>query len=739
MITLPLENQAFPVLRILTRQSWGGAATSGGGWQIQPMLRRGPAKHGFRVLSWDRVALPEVGRAAFAVDYGLFDAAVVTTAPDLKNHEVRIQVAERPELDSDEPTGWTTAWWGTVDSVEDRMSPGASVPRGTRIYHCVDGLQRTKRWAIDHHGVTVKHLDNNFIFPGVAGTLSYNVSPSGTVVGNRHASQFDWQAAQANYHAPIGDRWSDQQAAEHALTISRPNAGEPLFRFAGATDLLAGETPWRVAERENCHDFVARVCRRERGKGLVFVDWADAADPAGPLSVFLTVRPQLAADIVWTDPIGGTVTTIQGATSRGTTTAVDLIGDHRNCAADFNLAGMGAHRFDYVETLGEPITVLATLSYLDSPTGSGINVDGITLVRGWSPKHQADYFRTFTAVKRQEAAHRPVYQLHLFNPRWPGLAGDGNGGASVPIHRIDYRCTDGGYLRTPETLTEAEKAIPENSAFTSPLEVSVREDLPLFQGYDYSATIPARVDEAAEDESPKRRKLALYVRLGANRYLDVDQTAAGSVYASVDGNGIWAVHSGDEGAGTRFFGDTALAGLGSVYSYDKLVLTVALELPHRVRMATGDPNGKRRATIRLPGVHLDVASPGAIWELDTATGSSSLGYAARRGACSGSVSGGPGLLRDDRAALATAHALACSWYLTQRRNATWALKACSALGSFATADGATVSYPTLGQVVTTIAANGQTLAIGTPITSVAYDAEAGVTRWETGWAALDLS
>ncbi len=771
-LTIPLENQTWPKFRILTREGFGagtGSADdqrkSGGGWVVQPMLRRDKGKHGFEVIFFERCAFPQVGRATVRYRYGLFDTGLVggewtdtdglLDIPDLAGQEIRIQAAPAPENDTDAVTGWRTVYWGTIDSVEDRMSPGAPIPRGDRYLHAVDGFYRTSRWAMDHHGAEVQYGGSISLFGHVRGHPGYNFNRNrdSVTAGNRSSSQYQAPSGlQVNYHTPTGggSKWTDAQAAENAMHGAKP-PGEPKFTLVGSTDLLAGENSWEIREGENVHAFAMRLLRRERGKGLVFVDWADdTSAPDGPLTVFLTLNSQVALDILYVDPATGADVTVQGADLRGTTVAVDLIGDHRNVADAFQLGDPDQYRFGYLETLGEPIEVLATLAYEDGRTGTVNGYDGAAVVRGWSAAHQTT-FRAFagaTLANRQEARHRPVYQQHFFNPRWQGLGGDGNGGATVPMHRIDYRCTDAGYIRTPETLTPAEAREPENGAATSPLLVDVLEDLPLCEGYQYTDTLPARVDTATETISPARRKIVGYVRISANRYLDFDQTASGSVVISVDGNAVWAVHSGDEGAGTRFFSDTGLSGASAVYNYEKLVFTVGLRLPHRVRLATGDSDHRRKVNVNLPGLHLWVASPGAIHDLDTATGSASLGFAGRRGACSGSVSGGPGILRDDRSALARAHHLAWAWYGTDssHRTASWTLNACGFLLSFAARPGLNVTtgdvepygYPTIGKVVSTLAANGQTFTLNTPITRIAYDNEAGTTTWATEWQELSF-
>ncbi len=776
-IELPDDvNQEWPLFRILTRETFGagtGAAddqrVSGGGWETRPMRRRGLNGNGFEVLNFERVALPMIGRATILYRYGTFDgippgngsneewdpATDSLSLPDLTGYEVRIQVAEKPDDETAAATGWRTVYWGTVDTVEDRMMPGATTPHGDRIYHLVDGFYRTSRWALDHHGVSVTAgAFGTITFGHCRGHPGYNVGLSHDAVasGNKStpASQYQTPAGlQVYFHtAPgAGAKWTDLEVIQHALDSSKP-PGEPKFTVMDGAGLLSGTSSWEVREGENVHAFALRVFKRERGKGLAYLDWDDdsgdddSGDPTGPLTVYMTVDPQIADSITYDDPSTGSTVTINGADTQATTTTVELIGDHRCIAESFAIGDPDQHRVGYLETLGEPIEVLATLAYVDQQFSSGTTIDSRVLLRGWSAEHQA-IWRAFTSgagtlQQRAEARHKPVYQAHQFNPGWNGMLGNGNGAAA---HPAGYRCTAAGRIVTPDTATDEEKKDEENTRSTSPLLVEVLEDLPIFDGYKYdnNYTVPTRSDNVAQETGdPQRQKIKAYVRLSSDRYLDVDQTSSGSVGMSVDGRTIWVTDSGDEGQVTRYFSDTALSGSGASYAYSQLVLTVGLRLPHRARMASGNRDAKRRANIYLPNHHLWLASPGAIHDLDGSTGSATAGWAGKREAL-GATPTTPGILRDDRSPLARVHNLAWAWYGddTAHRTCTWALKACGFLPNFETEDGS-VTYPLLGEVVTTMAACGQTFTLNTPVTRVHYDNESGVTTWSTEWNELNF-
>lgn len=775
-LTLPLENQAYAAVRILVRNGFGSGsggnmAMSAPDWVKLPMQKVGQQRHGFELLDCDRGALPYVGRARFKLEFGRFSDGLIGAGTvsdggwdsdtdflninDLQGWEVRIQFGTAT-TDGSDPSDWATGWWGTVEYQEDGGWPGSPIPAGVRYYHCVDGLNRAGRWQMAVHGFHDSSDSLETTYAPVRGAMGYNTPVDRDAITSKNFSPYTWVTSGSatvfcHTHAGRGaSAWTAQTAAEHALASNRP-AGEPLFTFSGDTPLLAGVANWQVKDGDSALDVVTDICRRERGRGLVKVDWTES-DPEGALTVTLKVYPQLVGDLTYDDPTTtpATTTTVYGATTLATDVAVDLIGDHRGVAEQFKLGDPYQHRFDYLETFGEPIEVLATLAYVDAPLSSSL--DGYALCRRWTTTEQTS-FRALTSasdiVKRAAERWRPVYQLHGLRFNWAGLAGDGNAGASVSLTRVDYRCSDSGALSVPSTAAVND---------TSPPLVKLMSDLPLFEGYDYTTATPTRYDAAAYDQNAQsRRRMMLLVRKSADRYLTSEQTTA-RVALECDGQDLWISHSEDQGSTTRFFSDTSASGataLSAAFNYQQIVLTVGLRLPHRVRFASGDATlGRKRGQLYHKDYHLWIASPGAIWEVDMATGSASAGYAGKRRACAGTTSA-PGILRDDRAGLAALHALSWAWYgngndptnPTVRRSATWALRCCGLLPSFQAYDGlsvptdgsspTTVAYPQLGELVTTLAANGETHDVNTPVTRIAYDHVTGTTTWSSEWSELD--
>lgn len=768
MNPLPFDNQKWAFVRIVTAPAFG---LGNGPWTVQPMWNKRKLGFGFELLNCSRVALPAIGEATFQYRFGIIDDTQVgvktadnvarriaglswdpdldkATAPDLAGYEVRIQAA--PPVEADVTPSWRTIWWGQVEYQEDSMWSGAPYPVGVRTYRCLDGFARAKRWPLNRHST----YNGGSWFIDVKGHPGYNVGIDGRIIGNRDAAVLtdanasdrahnpalveiaSVEGASTPYklHAQQGVQavltWTVQQAIEDAVRKTR-GFSEPLFSFNGTTELLGDVIAMPVRDGDNAWDFTARLCRRERGRGCVFVDWADdVSTPEGLLTVRLTIYPQTLDDITYTAPAaGGSPTPLPGATTEATTVTVDVIGDHRLVAEDTQLSDKFLHVADAVETTSELIQVLVTLSYYD---GADVSIS-----QRWTAGREAT-FAGLTPSKRIDDAWEAMWQLHGIPDAWSGQAENHNGGTA---YYCDFACNDAGALITSGT---------ENRRITSPILCKLLPDLPLYEGYNHAATPPIRKigSQVAIDETgqPARRKPLVLIRTGDNRYLNGDNLAGTrSVRAHVRGRDILITEGGDLGNRYRIIGNTATSTLGSKYNLAQLGVTVGLELPHRIRRKTvrdGVLNPKRLINIRLPDLHLWLAHSGAIWDLDGST-KNATGYQALTGAA-GASGATPGKLRDDRDALSRLHAMACAWYLSPRQTGKWTLRACGLLPSFETLGDdpgsatETVTYPVIGQLVTDFKASGQIATLNTPITAVHYDHQAGRTTWETDWQELDF-
>jgi len=752
-VTIPMANQRWPKFRLLTRPTWGGTSTSGGGWAMEVMQTPNPLVSGFILLHYTRCLLPQIGNAEFIFRFGMFGDNLVgastaskarmrqgeawdptvdsLTIPDLTGQEIRIQAAYPDEEGVVADADWATVWWGTCEYQVDEGWGAATLPSGERRYVCADAFARTRRWFMDKHGF----ISSAGTIAPAAGHPGYNVSKQSPsqVAGNRDSTSTFWDPNGDGVDARkftlpgAGDTWTDAHAIDEALSAHRP-INQPWWVLVGATDMLDTSSPWPVQEGDTVFDVVSRICNRARGRGACLPSWTEGL-PTTELACTLTIFAQTYSDISYTDP-AASVVTVNGANTNGTAINVDVIGDHRFLPESLNLGDPEQYRVDYLVSQGERIETLGTVEHT------------LTLEKGWDSGEQTA-FLALTAPKRVSERWRPVYQLHRLKRGFQMNLGNGNGASQATA---DYRCTDAGVV-----TTDLQSNSIGNSA---PSMIEVMDDLPLYEGYDYSST-PVRYDgqtDAAFSGTPVRRPPLLLIRTSSTgngtfmRHSALDF----HVHYKVMPDGFLLSCSQDkedQELGTRLLGDTAVSGLASRATYDKIVMTLGFRLPHHVRMATGDPNGKRRLVINHPDIHLWLAAPTSIWNLDdtapTTGGTFAPVYPALR------TAGGttPGILRDDRSALARLHAMAVAWYRPNLpgapaaivRNASWSLRCCGDIPSSTDYDGGGVVYPTCGKVVRYLYANGQQIELNTVVSSIAYDNTNGTWTVTTDWQDLDFS
>jgi hypothetical protein len=753
-ILLANKNSRLPLVRILSKAKWDGG---GGQWQPLPMVGPGLRQHGAELLSCSRSCLPGIGEARFRFRYGFLNGQLVgassgsagqpwdqsssLSAPDLRGHEIRIQIAPW-SLDQSAPA-WRTAWWGQVEHQQDQEWPGASYPAGDRIYRCSDGLFRAKRWPLNRHQAYV----DSEIYGPVYGHPGYNVGSDGATLGNRESSGVnelsggDWPSdsdgrifAHTHQGNSLATTWTDLQACEHALRVSR-KYGDPLFSFDGLTSLLSiGVSAWSVREQDSAWDFIVRVCDRKRGRGVAFLSWDDDEDdPTGPLVPHITIMPQTYGDVTYLNSYSassGTYasTSIDGAASHGSSVDVDLIGDHRLVADTFLITEPEVHTADAVETISERIQVAMPLNYADTES----------LSEGWLAT-QETAFAGLSFDARTPDKWDGMFCMHRLKDAWIGKCGDGTTNTSSVVFSDWHMAEDADgtqSLRTSET----------GKPLTSPIMCRILGDLPFLTGYSYTSSVPTPITSDAMDQARRRPAMAL-VRSGSDEYVMLnDSENLDSTFAlKISGRTIYSESNADKMAGVRSISDNTIDGLGcGPYQSSQLVFVCSVELPHRVRwvsyrVGANKETARRRIVIEHANHHLWLAHPRCVCDLSDAYGT--YGFAPVRVL---SPTYGPYICRDDRIQLAALHALACTWYLEQRRTVRWELRDCGLIDSFEVITDAesgstsVVAYPQLGQVVNELAAGGQTRTIRTPITSISYDHDTGTTRWETDWQELEF-
>ncbi len=736
-VELPLDSQQWPLFRLFVRKVSKGTVDP---WRLLPGFGRGLQSRidAFHVISLSRETIGKVGQLIFRVRFGVIDDIPTNQEPeDLLGYEVRCLVAEVTEeqiatlWDANEQNlnlTWYDCWHGWIEAQRDKLAPGANKLLGERFYYAYDASHHLGTWPLRRHGA----ICNGQTYNDCEGHPGYNTpgpSGDGTILGNRDPLGSGWDpngdAVLSKCHRftrpskTVAGLFRDLDIVEQVLNVYR-GKGDPVYAVAGTTSLLNGTSSIvRVTDATSAADVIDTLCCRQRGRGVAFWDFDLApitSDEPPAMNHRLQVNPQVYDDITYTVP-GGSSGSMNGALHARTNIRVDLEGDHRNIADHFLLGDRHENQVEYLESVGEKIQALGTFSVV-----AGGNAD-----RRWSDTEQTNLL-ALAVDKRRDQVWQNVYHLFGLNTKWDGRGDHGNGAGGS---RLDYRCSDSGQIITPS-----------GAADTSPLNVRFLTTIPLYEGYDYSGSAPARRFGAPETAQPSRRQPMILVRSANDKFYDGRYDYG--LTMAIHGDQFFVAHPSDDG--TRVIGDPAQSSLASSWKWDRLVLVAALELPHRVRMASGDPNATRKLRINHRGVHLWVASPG-IYDFNGAARNTDGTFPVFTGACAANK----GILRDDRETLAIVHVLAVAWYgpftgkpadQITRRVARWSLKACGFLPSFISivdGDAETVQYPRLGQFVTTLTAGGKIWDINTPITSISYDNINGITTWSTDWSELDFA
>jgi hypothetical protein len=667
---------------------------------------------GYDVVSYTRTALPSIGEAIFEYQFDEVNNRVYT-ARDLTGYDVRIQAWRGSDATKRTTTvsgaGWRTVWWGVVEYHDDDIS------RGVRTYRAIEGLAaRARSWRLNRH----VYEDGGATRLCLAGHPGFNqLGADGRLAGDRSSSNSSSAdpSRLSSYYAHTwpgkGSLWTDQEVIETILAIQR-TSGDPDLSFSGTPSTLQGTQAWSVEPDQTVWDLLTRVGDRRRGRGTIFLSYGnDSSNPTGPLTVQLSVSPQEANTVSYTEPASGSTATILGALAEGTAGSVNVAGDHRLVDGSMRIGQRHEHTADRVEVIGAPIQTLVTLAHGDSSLGARWSGSEATAFAALDPTSESG------ELARRANRWSHVYRLFGLSTAWGGTAGNGEGGASS---RADYRCDDSGGL-----------VVPSTTADSNPAMYRIRRDLPIYGGVDYSTASPARYDGDATITDRHRERLKLLAYDGSDW---VDLQSEGFT-AQVTPDGILVYATTDMVSGDRSLGDTGATSLGSIRDYTELAVTCAIESDqHRLQMSVGRGADISRRTVRIMAndLHLWLAHPGAIWSLDPSTGTPSRSAA-------GATSSSPGILRDDRDRLARILNQARLWYLTERRSLTYAMNDVGPLGD---TDGGS-TYPTLGDLITTISYTngaGQTVSrtINTPVTSITVDARASRTTWRTDWQELAL-
>ncbi len=711
-VALRYENSQWPLVRVLYADTF--ASDGSGPWTIAPYVTPpsdgNNTVNGITLDECTRQALPAIGEAVLRMEYGRIDGETVLALDLLRKH-IRVQMAAR-RTDGEDPE-WRTVWLGVCAWQDDTPSPAASSPRGTRLYRCYDILYHyANGYPMDRHANYACPSALAYGHPG----YNYDKGNPTTVSGNKEATDSEFSGPDGNGIAnfAIEDEagpthvkaWTDLQAAQNILAIRR-NSGDPIFTIdCDPAGLLEGKTPWPMSDHATAWTALKAILDRKRGKGLAFLDWDDDVDtPDGVMALKIRVRPQLADDVDFTSPVDGAPVTIDGASQiEGQVISVDLAGDHRAVDGSLKVRDRSDSTFDELTTEGEQIEVAATGSIYDG-----------SWVKRWSTALYTAWAAADPAVQAEDI-YKPVLQrfgIARTLPAWK----DGNNAATVSASRVDYWTNTIGNV------------INDHTAVTAAQDIEVMDDMPLYVGYDYSLTPPAPAASAELDGKPKRRKLTVYMRNADDRYETAGDWNSGGAEIGNDSDGTTVEWSGDEEGDRSMDTDD---------KYQQITFTVGLRLPQRPRVASAISGDVRtRRVIRISDLHLWIAHPGCIWDLDGSSENTDGCQGRRVGGTIGTVPGK--LLRDDRLALASAHYLAWEWYRSDspRASVVWSLRCCGLLPSYIDLAGDAVAYPTMGKIVGSMYAGGDVMNPLTPITRIDYDNTTGVTTWHTDWEELD--
>lgn len=785
----PLFNSEPPEFRVLYRASFGAsegptddASISATDWTtlVQPP---DIATGGVELIHIRRRSLPEIGTAEFRYLYGKFAGGNIIKGPDLKRWEVRLQL--RPFGSTDE-ADWKTEFWGYVDVQEDQFLAGSTTAQGSTVYRCVDGFARATKWFMNRHGMDGRLANvggDVYVRPELYGNPGYNyqLATDGPVLGNKSRWSYQrgsslvmahtWQGAFASAD-PNNNlyKWSEWDAILHACRATRPT-GEPEFKLLeGSAEGYGMFNPIDVNPSTSVFDFVTGRTRRNRGLGVVTPWWVDK--PSGAIQVGFKVTPPYKDNVFYADPVTGAASYgyVTGSDSAGTTYLNEaglpllvLQGNHQVIDRMMNWSDSETHLHDYVETVGEQMEIVVTLSYKNNTDKDYYDPAKTKCLQARWSSTDATSFEALPTKSRIMQYWDFVWQSHGLPRDWYGQAGDGY--TLGTSHRVDWSCADDGTLFVPGNA---------EAYIASACMVEVQGSLPFYQGYKYDGATPVRTDNSQQQGAPSRRPMVVYLNLVdtsdrwylPNGQMPSDlpdpkftpQAAGFSPEVTIHSDAMMVMSRLGMELGLRYFANKASA-IGSIYDVSQLAFTVSLKMPYRVRMctttvSTDAPNlpagklkdwkkAKRSKTVYVPGTHLWLADYQAIYDLKQNDYVVEQGFAPLRGAL-GSTNTAPALLRDDRRRLVIYHTMIATWYMTPRRRVVFGFKTCALMNQQMIKDGnwatpVSFNFPKMGDYQHQLSASGQTLDVGTVVTGIDYEHQAGETRFETDWYDIEVA
>ena len=569
-----------------------------------------------------------------------------------------------------------TVFVGFLVAQRTSALPGSSIQAGEVEFHASGILSLLETWKLDRHQCA-----------GLGAIADEN---PGYNIGGRKDRADDGMGLGYYAHDEAGGTyanayWTDSDAIKHALLCNDAPLIDPVISFSDLSGALSSSQEWQVTDGETVAEFLKRVLNRQRGIGVAFFEFS-----AEGQNITLTVLPSVM------DSISYNGVTAYGAGNTGTHCSVDLIGDHRlgpNGPASFEISEIQDQGYDAVEVLGERIQVMVSLR-------SGEHLDA-----KWTEDLQTMYDLgppDDETNNEWQSTTAPVFQHYGLTVSSGCIADSYSSGLGG---RFDYACG---------ALGEVKQSPNQTPTYLC----SILPDLPILAGYSY-------ITGEGEPETPgdhPRTPIRVWSYAGGN-WTRLNADAETSLNISVKNNTL--AITGISGA--RF---------GEIYA--DVLVTLCVELPHRLRMLVTKSgrtfNGRmRKRRVYVSGLSLHLSHHGAVYGSDengvlyTFDGSQTS----------------PFVLRNDSNEMKVAAAAAKRWYLQERRTASWSLHACGLNDGWFSADPETGeqdeghAWPQLGHVVQSLAAGGETKTIDTPITFIEYNHTTGITSWSTGWSDRD--
>lgn len=519
-----------------------------------------------------------------------------------------------------------------------------------------------------------------------------------TEIGNRSDSTL---GGPAYVFGDDGVVWTAKDVAEYLVGYFKPSGMTITLGGGGLTALASLKLPRVRAAGQSAYALLNQVIDRRRGLGW----WLDATAANGTveLKVFTTVGQDVAVGSARV-PANNDQVTLDLDTLDGLGGGV-VAGEAR-----FELDTMSA--YDRIVIAGERMQTMFTLSPGDT-----------NLTAGWTVAEQNEYKAGSTAsgataeqndAERKTEKHRHVYTTFKIPKTWDLKAGNGQGGTKAAVNPyLDTLAAIRNNRQSDQRTWGLRllRALPlKKPATAGTLTPEFRDPMAFI--YDESKSAWRSVDSEtfADDVT------------GSLRMLDDEQGVEVRMNpAHLLGKGQWTEVSPAPAASAK----------SPKYDYQKLVVTVALELDARpsvfvdLKQGLGAIDPTRTLFIEVPNAHLWYCTPGTVTDIEKGQLKSATA-AELRTAQGLPANTADQVLRDDGPYLRQIAALAKAWYGKDRAVLRLPFRA-------------VVTGYVPGVYILATTSKWDVQEINAPVTSIEWDLEAGDTLLQTHYGELDVT